>query len=296
MLEEFLACHNKPQDNESAGGFPETSTFTPLVSVIIPSKNSANTIARCIESVLGQSYRRIEVIVVDGFSTDSTRDVAASFGVIVVTAVGERSSAKNVGAKFAKGTYLYFLDADQQLGPRVIEACVNSVQEADGVLIRDQDRVSPSLVSRLIASRRRILSNDPLDVATRFIKRIVFDNLGGFDLDLYVGEDLDFHRRFLLGGFKIVYCEAAVWHLGSPANLKDLWNRSFYYSNNYLLYIERNPFISLKRLNPFREAQAWKKSNTRGPDLLPIVFLGLLSDFFLATGILLNVGRQRLQR
>ena len=156
-------------------------------------------------------------------------------------------------------------------------------------MINDQDIARNSKTSRLVASRRQILSYNPLNVASRFVRKEAFDRLGGFDLDLYVGEDLDLHRRLLLNGFRIAYSRATVWHLGSPSDLKGLMNRSMYYSSNYLRYASKNPLISLKRLNPLRAVAAWKKSDARGSDLLPVVLLGFLSEAFLIIGVLLNL-------
>lgn len=260
----------------------------PLVSVIIPSRNSERTISECLRSIESQSYRPIEIIVVDRFSTDSTKTIAKSMGTFVITYGGERSMAKNLGAALATGKYLYFVDADHKLGPDVISACVKKIDEVDAVLINDQDLVRNAKTSRLVASRRRILSYDELNVAPRFIRKTAFDNLGGFDSDLVAGEDLDLHRRFLLNRFKMTYSEAAVWHLGSPLDLRGLLNRSMYYSSNYLRYVSKNPLISLRRLNPLRTISAWKRSEVRGSDLLQVVLLGLLSDAFLIIGVLLN--------
>jgi len=247
---------------------------SPLVSVIIPSKNSECTITDCLVSIISQSHKPIEIIVVDCVSTDLTREIAQRMGALVVSHDGERSVAKNLGAKIANGEYLFFVDADQKLSPDLIETCVKTIDGVDGVVITDQDISKDTIVSRLVASRRKILSYDPLNVASRFVRKDAFDRLGGFDLDLYVGEDLDLHRRLLLNGFKMAHSRATVWHLGSPADLKGLLSRSMYYSSNYLRYASKNPLISLKRMNPLRAITAWKRSDARGSDLLPAVFLG----------------------
>lgn len=261
-----------------------------LVSIVIPSKNSERTIAECLKSIIAQSYPAIEIIVVDRFSTDLTSEIAQRMGSRVISIEGERSMAKNLGAKFAHGKYLFFVDADHTIGPDVIATCVKAIRGVDGVLINDQDISKDSRVSRLVASRRKILSCDPLNVAIRFVRRDVFDSIGGFDPDLYAGEDLDFHRRFLNHGYKMVDTGATDWHLGSPANLKGLLNRSLYYSPNTLKYVSKNPLISLKRLNPLRVVSAWKKSDAPASDLLPVVLLGFLSNAFLLTGVLLKQG------
>lgn len=265
-----------------------SNSAAPLVSVIVPSRNSEATIAECLKSITSQTYKPIEIVVVDSFSTDSTREIAQRNGAFVISYDGERSGAKNLGAAAAKGKYLYFVDADHKLGPEVVATCVKSIDTVDGVLIRDQDVATSSKVSRLIASRRRILSHDPLNVAPRFVRKDAFERLSGFDMDLYAGEDLDFHRRFLQHGFRMAYPRVTEWHLGSPVDLHGLLSRSMYYSSNYLRYASKNPLISLKRLNPLRTVSAWKKSEVRGSDLLPVVFLGFLSTSFLVIGVLLN--------
>jgi GT2 family glycosyltransferase len=230
---------------------------------------------------------------VDCISTDSTREIAQRTGALVISNDGERSVAKNLGAKFANGKYLFFVDADHKLGPDVIATCVKTMDGVDGVLINDQDISKDSKLSRLVASRREILSHDPLNVAIRFMRRDVFDSVGGFDPDLYAGEDLDFHKRFLKLGYRMGYARATYWHLGSPANLKGLLNRSLYYSSNNLRYASKNPLIALKRLNPLRAVAAWRKSDAPASDLFPVVLLGFLSNAFLFIGVLLNLSRRR---
>jgi len=214
-------------------------------------------------------------------------------GALVISNDGERSVAKNLGAKFTNGKYLFFVDADHKLGPDVIATCVKTMDGVDGVLINDQDISKDSKLSRLVASRREILSHDPLNVAIRFMRRDVFDSVGGFDPDLYAGEDLDFHKRFLKLGYRMTYARATDWHLGSPANLKGLLNRSLYYSSNNLSYASKNPLIALKRLNPLRAVAAWKKSDAPTSDLFPVILLGFLSNAFLFIGVLLNLSRRR---
>jgi glycosyltransferase involved in cell wall biosynthesis len=235
----------------------------------------------------------IEIIVVDCLSTDLTREIAQKMGASVISHYGERSVAKNVGAKVANGKYLFFVDADHKLNPDVIETCVKTINGVDGVLITDQDISKDSRVSRLVASRRKILSHDPLNVAIRFVRRDVFSSIGGFDPDLYADEDLQFHSRFLRLGFKMAYSRATEWHLESPVNLKGLLNRSLYYSSNHLTYASKNPLIAFRRINPLRVVRAWKRSEAPRSDLLPVVVLGFLQNVFLIIGVLLNLSARQ---
>ena len=87
----------------------------PLVTVVIPTYNRADYIAETIESVLSQTYRNIEVIVIDDGSTDGTAQVVAPF-IPRVSYVqqenAERGASRNHGLRLARGKYVAFLDSD----------------------------------------------------------------------------------------------------------------------------------------------------------------------------------------
>jgi glycosyltransferase involved in cell wall biosynthesis len=80
------------------------------ISVIIPAFNEATTIKACLESA--QRLNPLEIIVVDGGSTDRTREIAQGAGAIVVQAQKGRGIQMNRGASLAKGEILLFLHAD----------------------------------------------------------------------------------------------------------------------------------------------------------------------------------------
>ena len=89
--------------------------MTPLVSCIIPVFNSERFIAAAVESILGQTHRPIETIVVDDGSTDGTGAMLQQFsGVlkVITQANAGHASARNAGIRAAAGEYIAFLDAD----------------------------------------------------------------------------------------------------------------------------------------------------------------------------------------
>jgi len=183
---------------------------TSLVSVVIPTRNSAATIADCVKSVMSQSYGPSEIIVVDNYSTDSTVEIAKRNGALVMLRAGGEIRSEELGSQVRKGEYLYFVDSDLILGPDVISRCLAAIEGVDGVLVRTLDVNRGSRAAQLIASRKRILSYDALNVAVRFVRKDVFDRLGGFDPNINVGMDTDFHRRFLHEGFRAPYSSATV--------------------------------------------------------------------------------------
>ncbi|MCL8000705.1 glycosyltransferase, partial [Brucella sp. 21LCYQ03] len=86
---------------------------TPVISVIIPAFNAAAYIAQCIENVKYQTYKDIEVLVIDDGSIDETVTIAKSFNVKVISQGNNGvSAARNTGLKNAVGQYIHFLDVD----------------------------------------------------------------------------------------------------------------------------------------------------------------------------------------
>jgi glycosyltransferase involved in cell wall biosynthesis len=100
-----------------------------LVSVIIPSFNKAGFLGEAIESVLQQTYRNFDIVVVDDGSSDNTRDVAAAYPSVRYIRQENQgpSSARNRGLLDSKGEYLVFLDADDRLLPHAFEVGVNAL-------------------------------------------------------------------------------------------------------------------------------------------------------------------------
>lgn len=103
-------------------------TINPLVSVIIPAYNRASFLKRAVRSVLGQTYRYLECIVIDDASTDDTTEVFATLYAndprlryIRLTVNKGAQAARNTGIKAAKGLYIAFLDSDDEWLPDKLE-------------------------------------------------------------------------------------------------------------------------------------------------------------------------------
>jgi glycosyltransferase involved in cell wall biosynthesis/2-polyprenyl-3-methyl-5-hydroxy-6-metoxy-1,4-benzoquinol methylase len=103
----------------------------PLVSVVIPCYNHAQYLGEAIESALAQTWLEVESVVVDDGSTDNTPEVARMYPTVRYLRQQNRglAAARNAGAKAANGTYLIFLDADDRLTPRAVEAGMQCFRE-----------------------------------------------------------------------------------------------------------------------------------------------------------------------
>jgi glycosyltransferase involved in cell wall biosynthesis len=95
---------------------PANTPDDPLVSVIVPAFNSAAFLPATLDSIVAQSYPRVEIVIVDDGSDDHTRDVVARYGDRIVynrqAHFGGPSRPRNIGVSLASGDYLAFFDAD----------------------------------------------------------------------------------------------------------------------------------------------------------------------------------------
>ncbi len=116
-------------------------TTKPLVSVIVPMRNSAATLEGCLKSIKNQTYSPIELIVVDNHSSDATLEIAKRFTNMRFVQGPERSAQRNFGAARASGSYLLMVDSDMEVSRNVVEACIDETTgdpAVQGVIIPEE--------------------------------------------------------------------------------------------------------------------------------------------------------------
>lgn len=228
----------------------------PLVSVIIPTRNSEGTIERCLLSLHGQSHKNLEIIVVDNYSTDGTREIAKKYGVEVCLKGPERGAQINFGAEKARGKYLYRIDADFVLQSNVIEEAVEKCERLgyDAIIIHNTSDPSVSFWARIRKAERDYYRNGELNVAARFWSKEAFEAIQGFDENLVAGDDYDLHNRLVAKGFKIGRIEAGEIHIGEPKTLAEVARKHIYYGRTIKRFIKKDLRKSIQQLSPLRRS------------------------------------------
>lgn len=195
---------------------------SPPVSVIVPTKNSIRTIRDCLSSIKKQTYKNLEIIVVDNQSTDGTFEVANEFTEKCYEHGPERSAQRNFGATKASGKYLLFIDSDMILTPKVVEECVSSCMEKDAVGAYIPEKImGEGFFIKVRNFEREFYTGTVID-AIRFIRKDVFELVNGFDEMLTGPEDWDLDRRIREKGNLII--------INSPL----LHNEGKFDVNNYI--------------------------------------------------------------
>ncbi len=182
------------------------------VSVIIPTYNRASLLPQAVESVLGQSFKDLELIIVDDGSTDNTREVVAGFSGPITYLYQKnqgRSAARNNGYKISKGEYICFLDSDDLFSDEKIKKQVELLDAFKDVglaycdyrIINHRGEVIPKTdnFSRQVLQKgaifRSLLYFCYVPLVSVIIRRECIIKEGGFNKDCEPAEDYDWLLR-----------------------------------------------------------------------------------------------------
>jgi glycosyltransferase involved in cell wall biosynthesis len=181
-----------------------------LVSIIIPVFNCERYLAEAIESVLAQTYRPLEIIIVDDGSTDGSADVAKGFADPQIRYCYQPNSgqgaARNRGTNLARGSFLAFLDADDvwltdKLALQI--AALEGNPELDAVFGYVSQFHSPELGAHLETETRHSGKSMPGYLpSTMLIKRDSFFRVGPFATNWRIAEWLDWYSKAVEKGLK----------------------------------------------------------------------------------------------
>jgi len=244
-----------------------------LVSVILPTKNSEDTIRTCLKSVREQNYPNIGVIVIDACSSDSTREIAENFGAKIIVSKTGRSIARNIGARKAAGEWILFLDSDMELDSSVIEECVKEIGKGSDAVIIPEISVGEGFWAKCKALEKRCYIGDDLIEAARFFRRSVFENMGGYDAELEAGEDWDLNQRLSKAGYRIGRINAFIKHYEGRLSLRAAMLKKRYYGKTLERYRKKHPTEARHQLKLIRPAFT---RNWRGLVKDPVHALGML--------------------
>ena len=180
-----------------------------LVTVMITVFNGAAYLAEAIETVLAQTYRSIELIVLDDGSTDGSGDVANSFGSALRYEPQENagmSGARNSAVALATGAYFSFLDADDRFRPEKIARQMEILQadpSVDVVFGHMTEFVSPDVDEQAAALLRDPVHDLPWRTPNlMLVRREAFERVGLFSTELRVGIGVDWYARAMECGLK----------------------------------------------------------------------------------------------
>ncbi len=249
----------------------------PLVSILVPVYNIADYLAECLDSLLSQTLREIEIICVNDGSTDNSLEILEQYAkrdpriVIVNKENGGLPSARNAGIDAARGIYGGFVDGDDVVDERMFEKLYVKAKKvhADMVVCGAEcyptDKEPPRWLREALSPQDNVFKGPSLSIFfneigskpflwRNFVKRnLIEDNHLRLDETIVVGEDLAFQAKLYTHASKIAFMSDKFY--------KYRWSRpnsimnDVRYSKDYCSRLKKHIYL-LKRIGEF-----WKEQN-----------------------------------
>lgn len=218
------------------------------ISIIIPVYNAEKTISRCLDSLVHQTYKDLQIIIIDDGSTDASFSICQKYQEndkridLLHQPNAGQSAARNLGMDHAKGEYISFVDADDYVKTDTYEKVINSIKNADALFfgyvekyeeVQHEKVVIPSVCGMMYMKDALYYCFTPLDYSTVVWNKVFKKELISqvrFDTSIYQAED------------DLFFAQASL-HLKTVV----LFNEPLYY------YIQRKQSIS----HSFKHLEKW---------------------------------------
>ena len=178
-------------------------THPPLVSVVVPTRNSARFVDEALRSVLAQDYHPREILVIDAGSTDGTREIVLQHADAGVTLIDQQSrgiaAAWNEAIAVARGDLLAFLSSDDRWLPGKLAHQIQVMRDQPDLAytithfqyVLQPDCPIPATFNRNLLGHSlvgRIME-------TLVVRRVAYEQIGGYDTTFRTAEDVDWYAR-----------------------------------------------------------------------------------------------------
>lgn len=232
------------------------------VSIIVPVYNVENYLERCVNSIINQTYKNLEIILINDGSSDNSPTICDKFAeidnriVVVHTTNGGVSSARNKGIDIATGDYVEFVDSDDYIEPNCVETLVNKIQDNDLVICGynlkndkntfvafEEESVLDFRINQkqFFKALKQFMINSPCNKLYK--KELITTE---FDVNYSLGEDTLFNLQYLKNCHNIVLIKEVLYvynylnenslvhtKINTLKDFKNYWNKIFKFSEDY---------------------------------------------------------------
>lgn len=215
----------------------------PLVSCIVTTRNEQKNIENCLTSLKKQTYKHIEIIIIDNSSKDKTKEIAKRYTEYVFDKGPERSAQRNYGVAKSHGEYVLLLDADMIITQQVVEQCVKKMEKKRDLyaLVIPEKSFGEGFWAKCKSLERSFYVGVEWIEAARFYKKEIFNKLKGYDENQTGTEDFDLPQRLTssYGKGHIGRIAAFILHNEGKLYLLKTMKKKYYYAKTLNKYKQR---------------------------------------------------------
>lgn len=214
------------------------------ISAVVPAHNEEKSIADCLNSLINQTRKFNEIIVVDDGSSDRTVEIVKKLPVRLIELKENKgcSYARNVGLSKVKSQFILFGEADAIYAHNFVELCLKqfSKQNIAGVIGKQEVwNKDENIWTRCKAAEREANFVNYKPFSAWLYRTKLVKDVNGFDESLNFGEDVDLANRIKAKGYDIAYEPSAIWKHYEPPNMLQLIKRQWQFGLNMRKFYEK---------------------------------------------------------
>ena len=229
----------------------------PLISVVVSIHRPSKTIKKCLESIKNQTYKNIELVVVDDFDNKENKYLEFIHRKAKYFQDGpERSIKQNRGVKEAIGEFVAVIDQDMYLSENVLKSCYEKMISENLVAIKIPEiSIGDGFWTKCVALDRYVSNflEDSLNESCRFFRKRDFLKIGGYDEKIVGAEDSDFNYRLQNLG-NIGKIKGIIYHDEGKIKFWSRVKKKYYYSRAFRKYFKRRPYVAVTQFFPIKLA------------------------------------------
>ena len=222
------------------------------ISIVIPTKNEEKNLGRCLGAIKNSSYKNIEIIVVDQSSTDTTQEIAKSYGAQVINLPPTSkyvppSNSRNVGFEKSSGDMIYHMDADMEVTPDLLSECVkifNQNSKIVAIVIPEKD-VPLNFWAKGKAFERSLYYGTEMEAARVSLSE-VFAKVK-YSKEIFSGEDWNIDKLFRENGEIGRTKNVVNHHIGKISIVKE-FRKKMHYGIGSIQYVSENSTSLYKKI------------------------------------------------
>jgi glycosyltransferase involved in cell wall biosynthesis len=252
-----------------------------LVSINIPTYNSGKTLGETLNSIASQTYKNIEIIIIDSSSRDNTVEIAKNFTDKVFNA-DSLALARKLGVEESSGKYIFLVDSDQVLENNCIAECVKACENEnfDAVTLFEESKlIKNTFAEKVIAYDKWLVSSRQDDhpiygtAIPRFYRTEHMRKINFMENPPITFEHSMIHNEIVKMGARVKFIESHIYHYETPT-FRDVFKKFKRYGYYYVPALKKDANLVLHHSLPRRTyftLRAFKK---------PILLLGLFYLYF----------------
>lgn len=230
----------------------------PLVTIVLPMYNEEKRVGRILSGLSLQAYDNYEIVIVDDGSTDGTFAEAEKLAAgrantrVVRTEHGGLTHARNVGTRNARGGIIFFAEADCVYNPDYLRRAIRSLEANPGASavcltgapLKLRSTVATECIEIENKIQHKLLETGKIKPFYAWVfRKDALEHVGGFDEELFQGEDKDMFRRIEASGYGVVWVPGIHWRHERDQSLAELASKWFKRGQSRVLYVRKHRLV-----------------------------------------------------